>query len=80
MTNNRHTPDGPFAVPPVASFTKPRLTTKAWAHEAGVSDTFISRVCHGQSRASRRVRDAAVRLLGLPEDELFGDRLDVDPC
>lgn len=45
------------------------------ADAAGVSVSYVSRVVAGETPASRRIRDAAVQLLGLPEELLFGDRL-----
>lgn len=66
----------PHPVPPIARFLEPRLTKTAWAREAGVHPSYVSRVVQGEVPASRKLRDAAVRLLGLPEEVLFGGRLD----
>jgi len=63
-------------VPPLASFVRPRITAQEIAVRAGVSQSYLSRILAGETPASRRVRAAAVELLGLPEEVLFGDRLD----
>lgn len=66
----------PLPPPPLAQFLRPRLTMTDLAEAAGVDPSYISRVASGQVPASRKVREAATRLLGLPEETLFGDRLD----
>ena len=61
--------------PPLALLVRPRVTARAIAQRAGVSDSLISLILAGYRPANRAVRDAAVELTGLPEEALFGDRL-----
>lgn len=71
--STRSTPR-PRDAPPLAMMLRPRANMSQLAREAGVSTSYVSRVCSGEAPGSRRLREAAVRLLGLPEDVLFGAR------
>lgn len=60
------------SAPPIAELVRPRVTVTQLAEAAGVSIGHMARVLRGERQASRRVRAAAVQLLGMSEEELFG--------
>jgi hypothetical protein len=49
----------------------PKVRLSDIARAAGCSLSFVSSCAHGQKKPTRKVRDAAERLLGHPADELF---------
>jgi transcriptional regulator with XRE-family HTH domain len=48
-----------------------RPTLRAIAREAGVSPSYLSQVASGYASPSQKVREAAVRVLGRPVEEIF---------
>lgn len=76
MAHRKNSRPHPFPTPPLAAFVEPKITMSEIAREAGVSVSYISRICSGETPASRKVREAAARLLGLPEHVLFGVELE----
>lgn len=48
-----------------------RPTLRAIAREAGVSPSYLSSIARGWASPSEKVREAAVRVLGLPVEEIF---------
>ena len=65
--------------PPLAAMLKPRVRQLDIAKRADVSPSYVHRILDGEVAASIRVRRAAVELLGLPEEVLFGDKLAAEP-
>ena len=59
-------------IPPLALLVRPRVTITAIAKAAGVTPGYVSRVLTGERPASQKLKDAATRLLGMSEQELFG--------
>ncbi|RJQ31866.1 MAG: XRE family transcriptional regulator [Actinobacteria bacterium] len=49
-----------------------QISQRKVAKKAGVDPAFISRICNGANRPSKKVKEAICELTGLTELQLFG--------